>query len=39
MNKTQLVEAVAKETKLTKKDSEAAINAFIKVGHDLGVLK
>ena len=31
MNKTQLVEAVAKETKLTKKDTEATVNAFIKV--------
>ena len=31
MNKSQLVEAVAKETKLTKKDTEATVNAFIKV--------
>ncbi|MBR2098748.1 MAG: HU family DNA-binding protein, partial [Firmicutes bacterium] len=31
MNKSQLVEAVAKETMLTKKDTEATVNAFIKV--------
>ena len=28
MNKTELIEAVAKETGLTKKDSEKAVNAF-----------
>lgn len=31
MNKSQLVEAIAKETNLTKKDTEATVNAFIKV--------
>jgi DNA-binding protein HU-beta len=31
MNKSQLVEAIAKETKLTKKDTEDTINAFVKV--------
>lgn len=29
MNKTELVDAIAKETGLTKKDSEAALKAFI----------
>ncbi len=29
MNKTQLIEAVAKETNLKKKDAEAAVNAFM----------
>lgn len=29
MNKTQLVDAIAKETNLKKKDAEAAANAFI----------
>lgn len=28
MNKVQLVEAIASESKLTKKDAEAALNAF-----------
>ena len=28
MNKSELVEAIVKETKLTKKDAEAAVNAF-----------
>ena len=28
MNKTELVEAIAKDTGLTKKDSEAALAAF-----------
>ncbi|MCQ2561087.1 MAG: HU family DNA-binding protein [Clostridia bacterium] len=31
MNKAQLVEAIAKETQITKKDTEATINAFIEV--------
>lgn len=31
MNKTELIEAVAKESGLTGKDSEAAINAMIAV--------
>lgn len=29
MNKTELIAAVAAETKLTKKDSELAVNAFV----------
>ena len=29
MNKVELVDAIAKETGLTKKDSEAAVKAFI----------
>lgn len=29
MNKTQLIEAVAAETNLKKKDAEAAVNAFV----------
>lgn len=29
MNKTQLVDVVAKETNLKRKDAEAAVNAFI----------
>ncbi len=29
MNKTELVDAIAKKTGLTKKDTEATINAFI----------
>ena len=29
MNKSELVEAIAKETKLTKTDSESALNAFV----------
>ena len=29
MNKAELVEAIAKESKLTKADSERALNAFI----------
>jgi len=28
MNKTELVEAIAKETKLSKKDTEATVKAF-----------
>lgn len=28
MNKTELVDAIAKEAKLSKKDAEAAVNAF-----------
>lgn len=36
MNKAELVEAIAKETKLSKKDSEAALKAFIEaVGSEL----
>ena len=31
MNKTELVEAIAKETGLSKKDSEKAVKAFIDV--------
>lgn len=31
MNKVELVSAIAKETGLTKKDSEAAVKAFVKV--------
>ena len=31
MNKTELVEAIAKETGLSKKDSEKALKAFIDV--------
>ncbi|MBQ7678871.1 MAG: HU family DNA-binding protein [Butyrivibrio sp.] len=31
MNKTELVDAIAKETGLTKKDSEAAVKAFVDV--------
>ncbi len=30
MNKTELIEAIAKETKLTKKDAGAALDAFTK---------
>ncbi len=30
MNKTQLIEAVAKESNLKKKDAEAAVNALLK---------
>lgn len=29
MNKTELVDSIAKKTGLTKKDSEAALNAFV----------
>ncbi|MBO4403864.1 MAG: HU family DNA-binding protein, partial [Treponema sp.] len=29
MNKTELVDAIAKDTGLTKKDSEAALKSFI----------
>lgn len=29
MNKTEVVESIAKKTKLSKKDSEAALKAFI----------
>ena len=36
MNKTELVAAIANETGLTKKDSEAAVKAFIEtVGDEL----
>lgn len=36
MNKTELVEAIAEETGLTKKDSEAALKSFIgTVGKEL----
>ena len=31
MNKTELVEAMAKVSGLTKKDAEAAVNAFVEV--------
>lgn len=31
MNKAELVEAIAKETNLSKKDSEAALKAFVEV--------
>lgn len=31
MNKTELVAAMSKETKLSKKDTEAAVNAFVDV--------
>ena len=31
MNKTELVEAIAKETGLSKKDSEKAVKAFVDV--------
>lgn len=31
MNKTELVEAMAKETKLSKKDATAALNALVDV--------
>lgn len=31
MNKTELVAAMSKETKLSKKDVEAAVNAFVDV--------
>ena len=31
MNKTELIEAIAKETKLSKKDTEATIKAFTDV--------
>ena len=31
MNKTELVEAIAKETKLSKKDTEATVKAFTEV--------
>ncbi len=31
MNKTELVEAIAKDTGLTKKDSENAVKAFVEV--------
>ena len=34
MNKTQFVDAVAKAANLTKKDAEAAINAFVAVVSD-----
>ncbi len=29
MNKTEMIDAVAKATKISKKDSEAAVNAFL----------
>jgi DNA-binding protein HU-beta len=29
MNKSEMVDAVAKSTKISKKDSEAAVNAFL----------
>ncbi len=31
MNKTELVEAIAKDTGITKKDSENAVKAFVEV--------
>ncbi len=31
MNKTELIDAIAKETKLSKKDAGAAVNAFVDV--------
>lgn len=31
MNKSELVDAIAKDTGLTKKDSEAAVKAFVEV--------
>lgn len=31
MNKTELIEAIAKETKLSKKDTDATIKAFTDV--------
>ena len=31
MNKTELIEAIAKETKLSKKDTEATVKAFTEV--------
>lgn len=31
MNKAELVEAIAKETNLSKKDSEAALKAFVEI--------
>lgn len=31
MNKTELIDAIAKETKLSKKDATAALNAFVDV--------
>ena len=31
MNKTELVEAIAKQTGLSKKDSEASVKAFVEV--------
>ena len=31
MNKTELIEAIAKETKLSKKDTEATVKAFTDV--------
>ena len=31
MNKTELIEAIAKDTGLTKKDSENAVKAFVEV--------
>ncbi len=34
MNKTELVEAMAKKSGLTKKDAEAALNAFTEVVGD-----
>lgn len=34
MNKTQLIEAVAKESNLKKKDAEAAVNALLKTIED-----
>ena len=34
MNKTELIEAIAKETGLSKKDSEKAVKAFVDVVSD-----
>ena len=34
MNKSELVEAIAKETGLSKKDTEATIKAFVNVVSD-----
>jgi len=45
MNKSELVEAIAKETKLTKADSERALDAFVnqttkalKGGHNVALI-
>ena len=35
MNKTELVDAIAKESGLTKTDSEKALNGFIKAVEDV----
>ena len=37
MNKAEFVNAMAEQTGLSKKDSEAAINAFVNIVSDVGL--